>query len=39
MTDASLIAGTQAPPAVHEPITAAIRGMPCAHGFGSGPLL
>ncbi len=30
MTVSSLIAGTYAPPAVHEPITAATCGMPCA---------
>ena len=30
MTASSLIAGTYAPPAVHEPMTAAICGMPCA---------
>ena len=30
ITVSSLIAGTYAPPAVHEPITTAICGMPCA---------
>ena len=30
MTVSSLIAGTYAPPAVHEPITSAICGMPAA---------
>ena len=30
ITVSSLIAGTYAPPAVHEPITAAICGMPAA---------
>ena len=30
ITVSSLIAGTYAPPAVHDPSTAAICGMPCA---------
>ncbi|MNJ63575.1 hypothetical protein D3C77_594880 [compost metagenome] len=30
MMDSSLMAGTYAPPAVHEPITTAICEMPCA---------